>query len=187
MYDRKEADIRYRTKHREECNARIKKYKKEHPEKTREQNAEYRRTHNEEIVQYNVQYRKEHAEELAQYNAKYYKEHPEEYKERLNKWRKENPERAKIQMHTRRTRKTQAGGSFTKEEWEALCNKYDNKCLDCGKRRKLVPDHVIPVAKGGTSNIDNIQPLCGPCNSKKATRIVDYRPKETHGKTQSER
>jgi 5-methylcytosine-specific restriction endonuclease McrA len=175
MYDRKEADKRYRTNHRDEYNQRIRKYKKEHPEKTKEQNAEHRRTHQKEIIEYNTQYRETHQVERAQYNAQYYKEHQKDYKRRLNEWRKANPERAKIQIHNRRARKTQAGGSYTAEEWNALCKQCNHLCLCCNKRRKLVPDHVMPIAKGGTSNIDNIQPLCQPCNSRKGARFIDYR------------
>jgi len=37
-------------------------------------------------------------------------------------------------------------------------------------------DHVLPVSKGGTSYISNIQPLCQPCNSGKKDKHIDYRP-----------
>ena len=175
MYDRREADKRYRERHRDECNSRTKTYKKEHPEKTKEQGAKYRRTHQEVITEYNAQYRATHKEEAKIYNAQYYKEHPEDYRRRLNDWRKDNPERAKVQIHNRRARKTKAGGAYTAEQWQLICKKYDQRCVCCNKRRKLVPDHVIPIAKGGTSDIDNIQPLCQPCNSRKATQSTDYR------------
>jgi 5-methylcytosine-specific restriction endonuclease McrA len=56
-----------------------------------------------------------------------------------------------------------------------LCEKYHKRCLCCDKRRKLTADHVIPVSKGGTSDISNIQPLCQPCNSSKGAKIIDYR------------
>jgi 5-methylcytosine-specific restriction endonuclease McrA len=75
----------------------------------------------------------------------------------------------------RRTRKTKAGGSFSKAEWEALCAKYDYKCLACHQKKPLEPDHIKPVARGGTSNIDNIQPLCRNCNAHKGIKIIDYR------------
>ena len=79
----------------------------------------------------------------------------------------------------RRTLKTRAGGSFTLSEWETLKANYDYTCLACGKQEpniKLTADHVVPVVKGGTSYISNIQPLCGKCNSSKRTKIIDYRP-----------
>ena len=51
-----------------------------------------------------------------------------------------------------------------------------NKCLCCKEKKKLTVDHVIPVDWGGTSNIENIQPLCQPCNSSKGNRRdTDYR------------
>ena len=95
-----------------------------------------------------------------------------------SKWAKNHPESARVRGATRRTRITKAGGSFTFKEFKEMCNKYDNRCLCCGKRRKLAADHVIPVSKGGSSNISNIQPLCfgkGGCNNRKGNKYADYR------------
>lgn len=39
----------------------------------------------------------------------------------------------------------------------------------------LTPDHVVPLSRGGTNYIDNIQPLCGPCNSQKHAKTIDFR------------
>lgn len=63
----------------------------------------------------------------------------------------------------------------TELEWLDLCNKYNNRCLCCGEKNKLTVDHVIPISKGGMNTIDNIQPLCGSCNSKKNNKEIDYR------------
>ena len=48
----------------------------------------------------------------------------------------------------------------------------DERCVNCGAEDDLQFDHVIPVAKGGGSSIDNIQILCGDCNRQKSDSIV---------------
>jgi 5-methylcytosine-specific restriction endonuclease McrA len=175
MYDRTVADEKYRKKHKKKCNARSAAWKRLHPINLKRSRKIYREKCKKLIIEKAKKYRAKTVEQRKAYNAQYYKEHKEDYRRRLNGWRKDNPERAKIQIHNRRARKTQAGGSYTAEEWKALRKKHGFRCVCCGKRRKLVPDHVIPIAKGGTSDIKNIQPLCQPCNSHKGTRTIDYR------------
>jgi 5-methylcytosine-specific restriction endonuclease McrA len=107
------------------------------------------------------------------------------------KWRKSNYGRMKLvdsawhknnkDRHAATRKKyyellSKAEGSYTKEEWENLCSEYGNLCLCCGKIKPLEPDHIIPVSKGGTNRIDNIQPLCHSCNTSKGNRrTTDYR------------
>jgi 5-methylcytosine-specific restriction endonuclease McrA len=94
-------------------------------------------------------------------------------------WRKANPDRRKAQhvkdKAIRRTR--EVIGSFTGKEWKSLVAKFDGRCVCCGKTpAKLTADHVVPVSRGGTNYIANIQPLCAPCNSSKHNRhSTDYR------------
>lgn len=44
-------------------------------------------------------------------------------------------------------------------------------CVHCGTRRNLTIDHIKPEFAGGTPEIDNLQTLCGPCNSRKGRRF----------------
>ena len=122
-----------------------------------------------------VAWQKSHTEEFQKYQKKYRKENAAKERARQCRWEQANPDKVRAKRSRRRTLKTSAGGSFSGEEFSALCKHYGGKCLCCGKRRKLTADHVIPVSKGGTSNIDNIQPLCLSCNSKKGTKSTDYR------------
>lgn len=64
----------------------------------------------------------------------------------------------------------------TEEEWQQLCEKYDHRCLRCGLQVPLSRDHIIPVTKGGSDAITNLQPLCKVCNSWKNNRTIDFRP-----------
>ena len=76
----------------------------------------------------------------------------------------------------RRQREREAGGVMSDHQWDTLCKFFGRKCLCCGESKILWPDHIIPVVYGGSSNVENRQPLCMECNSKKATKIIDYRP-----------
>ena len=49
-------------------------------------------------------------------------------------------------------------------------------CPCCGKKKKLTEDHIIPIKKNGTDYINNIQPLCQSCNSKKHIKIIFFEP-----------
>lgn len=90
-------------------------------------------------------------------------------------WHIRNPHKSS-EYHTRyRTRKAQNGGNHTAIEFGVLCKKYGNECLACGIGGKLTVDHVVPIAKGGTNDISNIQPLCMSCNASKQDKTIDYR------------
>lgn len=78
----------------------------------------------------------------------------------------------------RKIRMKNVVGNHTFGEWILLKKQYRNHCLWCKKCEPeiiLTEDHIIPISKGGSNYIENIQPLCKSCNSKKFTRIIDYR------------
>lgn len=43
-------------------------------------------------------------------------------------------------------------------------------CAACRSVDDITIDHVQPVAKGGTDDLTNLQPLCRSCNSRKGSR-----------------
>lgn len=90
--------------------------------------------------------------------------------------RRKQKQHSMAALHRRRARLKANGGSYTAQQWRDLQVKYDHRCLRCGETKPLTPDHVIPVEKGGSGDISNIQPLCLSCNLWKHTKIIDYRP-----------
>lgn len=62
-------------------------------------------------------------------------------------------------------------GSHTPQQWDDLKARAKHRCVKCRRKRKLCRDHIIPLSKGGSDRITNIQPYCRPCNSKKWNRI----------------
>ena len=61
-------------------------------------------------------------------------------------------------------------------EWYGqLAAAVGERCANCGAEEKLVLDHVIPIARGGRSQVENLQLLCAKCNRLKGVLMIDCR------------
>lgn len=45
------------------------------------------------------------------------------------------------------------------------------RCVECDSTFELQFDHVIPVALGGATTVENLQLLCAPCNQSKGDAL----------------
>lgn len=116
----------------------------------------------------------------------WYARHREKILEQVRQWRIENPaeyraaQRRYAEKHPARTKEVSRLASqkrrairrglsehCTVEELGALKARQKGRCAYCQERRRLTVDHVIPLARGGSDLIRNIQFVCQPCNSKK--------------------
>lgn len=85
-------------------------------------------------------------------------------------------DKGSISRRNAKARRRNALGRFTLEEWEQKLQQFGNRCanLFCRKLTKLTVDHIIPIILGGPNTIDNIQPLCKSCNSKKGVKVIRF-------------
>lgn len=141
-----------------------------------------------------ARYRRVRAEFLRKCKA-YYRANSERIKKYVRAWKAanviENPERKAKYQATQRGWRAQRPGwmaaqnarrraltetGYTAEQWERVKIDSGHRCLACGRTDlTLEPDHVVPLSRGGSNEIENIQPLCGPCNRRKWTKAIDYR------------
>ena len=103
----------------------------------------------------------------------------------LKRWRRKNPAKTAVQRDRRRALELGAECSYSAEEFLALCENYGSICLCCRSGdRPLTPDHVVSLSRGESNSIDNIQPLCRSCNSRKNAKTIDFRPAGAEPQTQ---
>lgn len=94
-------------------------------------------------------------------------------KERKKQYRQENKQKIRANIHNRKAKKRGNGGIHTGQQAIDLFNMQGGKCVYC--KIKLTEnnkhkDHIIPLALGGTNNIENIQWLCAKCNLSKGAK-----------------
>ena len=116
-------------------------------------------------------------------SSAYGKAHPEVRRRACKKYSQtEHGKQSNVQKaRRRRARKMGADGQHTRSDFLYLVETYQNRCLACLEifpTSKLTEDHVVPLSRGGSDWIENIQPLCLPCNARKFNHTADYRPQE---------
>jgi 5-methylcytosine-specific restriction endonuclease McrA len=108
---------------------------------------------------------------------------PEDQKNYREKYYRENKEKAHQRAFLNKARQRsgkQVKGSHTFEEWQELIKKHDFKCYYCKERMakedsplKWTRDHIIPLSRGGSDDINNIVPSCKSCNSSKGDKTLE--------------
>lgn len=178
------------------------RYEESHPNTVRARKRRWEQANAEKRKEQGRQYVANNPEQIKASRQRDYDKHRQQYIDRARRWADSNAE--KVQKAKRawierqlasdpdgfraralekgrryRARKNEAPGEFTRAEFETLCETMGNVCLRCGITGEFSPlhaDHVVAISRGGSNDIDNIQPLCESCNKSKGARHVDYRP-----------
>lgn len=122
----------------------------------------------------NRQWKKDNPQKQYETNKKWRQSHSDKDKEYGLAWARRNRDSVNAKKHRYRARKKNADGSYTLEQIQALYEAQNHRCYHCDIDLEVVGkslDHLIPLSRGGSNNIDNLGWLCPGCNSSKRDKM----------------
>lgn len=164
------------------CKECQKGYVKDNKEKERERLSKHYQKHKEEKRRYAASYnllntkknkerQKKYRESHGDVKRRYYRSHREKMLGQSQRYAKEHPEVIIASRHKRRGRMSHTkDGTVTAGKLRKLFETWTGICPVCGKTSKPSLDHILPLSKGGTHTLSNLQLMCKPCNSKKGSK-----------------
>jgi 5-methylcytosine-specific restriction endonuclease McrA len=171
----------YHQDNKEHIAARMKQYQADNKSHIAEYKKQYKQTNAEKIAARAKQYYRDNKGYIAEQTKQYKQEnagHIAEYKKRYAKTPKGKAV-AKARSHNRRAHKLNNGGKHTGAQILALFDLQSGVCPYCKtklhKSGKNIfhADHIVPLSKGGTNDISNIQLLCPSCNMSKHDKLPE--------------
>lgn len=171
---KREIDKRWKTENKDRARENQRKWRAKNLDKLREYFREYREKNLSLVQKIRRNWKENNREKKRDSNRKWSANHPGYYQE----WKQKNPDVRRANEQNRRSRILGNGGRIAAKEWGELKKKYNYTCLCCGRKEpeiELSLDHVLPISLGGKNVIENAQPLCRSCNSKKNNKHIDYR------------
>ena len=106
----------------------------------------------------------------------YFKKNPKAHYEKTAGWVKKNPGKRKdiVSRYDAKHRGEKRGAKavFQYREIGGLLRRQKNRCANCKRdiSSRYHADHIVPLCRGGSNDIKNIQLLCPPCNLKKGAK-----------------
>jgi 5-methylcytosine-specific restriction endonuclease McrA len=120
-------------------------------------------------------YKAKHPERVLQHARETYGRRKEQARLRHKEWLAANPHKRREHEAARRAK----GGEdrYTAADVDRLLGLQSGRCVYCKRsiKAKFHVDHIMPLSKGGTNGVRNIQLLCQMCNQMKhAKHPVDF-------------
>lgn len=164
---------------------RTKRWRENNPERAKEVQQRYKErnptAHNEAVKRHyqknkeqskarTYKYRKENPDVIKHIASKSYYKNRDARQAAMREWDKSNPDKIARKNHKRRTLAMEAiTYIILDKEYKRLLT---NSCYNCGSNQNQSIDHIIPLSKGGTNGIGNLQTLCRKCNSSKKDKFM---------------
>lgn len=155
---------RFRTsyrKYRDVALKATKAWQKRNPEKLKA----YQDATKDRRVETSKRWAKANPERAAAKTRRWQAKNPNAWRE----YRKNNPEAYRATKLRYRALLASAEGNHTGDELKALFEKQGGRCAYCGRsiRNGYDADHIVPLSRGGSNWITNIQLCCASCNRRK--------------------
>lgn len=109
-------------------------------------------------------------------SLKHYQANAEKRVAYQKRYKAENPENTLIWSNNRRSRKKNAAGECSTQDWADRLEEFGYSCAYCLKPEsevgKMTVDHMTPLSRGGSNDVDNLVPCCRSCNSSKNDKTL---------------
>ncbi|MFE5963195.1 HNH endonuclease [Streptomyces rubiginosohelvolus] len=89
-----------------------------------------------------------------------------------NQRERQRIDRARAMVAMGEEPRTRERGHIPDDVKQLVWIRDQGRCRVCGATSELQFDHIISVAMGGSSEVENLQLLCGPCNRRKGAGLT---------------
>lgn len=167
-------------KRKEEIKARSKKWRLDNLERAKANDKKkHEAKRDAELIRMRKRY-EENREADIERKRKAYRENAEENRAKQRARYAENKDYFKPYIKARKARVRSSIGRFSAAQVRKMLDDQGCKCIycKCEISKNYHVDHIVPVSKGGSSFIENIQLLCPTCNLRKRAKMPDDYAKE---------
>lgn len=171
----------YYEANKEQVNSRNKEYYEANKERISEYYRQWRETNQDRIVSYGKQYYIFNRDKILKYVEQYQgvnRDKTTGYKVKYSRTLKGRIA-SRIGNNIRRARLRNNGGKHTAQDILNLFDQQSGKCPYCQvelsltKRNSFHVDHVVPLSKGGSNSVENLQLTCPQCNLSKSDKLPE--------------